>query len=83
MRPSRHCSGLHLAIVLLCASPAHPAGRPQTTAPAQAATAPAVTDPESIDLTAAVVVTPGSLSVQERTAIRVFLEEMEKLPRRK
>ena len=77
MRPLRHCSALPLAIALLCAWSAHPAGGQQPAAPAQASTTRA-TGPESLDLTAAVVVTPASPGVQERTAIRMLIEEMEK-----
>jgi hypothetical protein len=70
MRPAR----LTLAVLLLCAAFAADPSARQRAAPPEAAAA----DPSWVDLTHAAVVTPATLSVQERTAIRVLVEEIEK-----
>jgi hypothetical protein len=62
-----------IATVLLCAA-SNPAARQQTQGPAAA---PASGAP-LVDLTRAVVVTPPAMSLQERTAVRVLVEEIAK-----
>jgi hypothetical protein len=48
-------------------------------ASAQRATAPAAADdPSLVDITRAMVVTPATLNLQERTAVRVLVEEVER-----
>jgi len=76
MRPSRrlrHAARL-LPLVLLCLL--------FTTGPSAAqgpdASLPSTGDPSLVDLTRATIVTPSALSVQERTAVRVLVEEVEK-----
>lgn len=74
MRPMRHTVRLVVSVLLLCAMcTTDPAARQR----AQPSAAPAA-DPSLVDLTRAAVVTPASLNVQERTAIRVLVEEIEK-----
>jgi hypothetical protein len=70
MRSFRHTAG-SLAIALLCVAFTNPgaASRPQGPAPGEAA---------AVDLTRATVVTPPAMSLQERTAVRVLVEEIAK-----
>lgn len=74
MRSMRHAARLTAAVWLLGAwSAADPAARQQPAPPGKTAA-----DPSWVDLTHAAIVTPATLSVQERTAIRVLVEEIEK-----
>ena len=74
MRPMLLTVRLTVSVLLLCAMfTTDPAARQK----AEPTAAPAA-DPSLVDLTRAAVVTPGSLNVQERTAIRVLVEEIEK-----
>jgi hypothetical protein len=66
-RAIRRTAGL-VVTVLLCASTTNPAAGQQTPAG----------DPSLVDLTRAVVVTPPAMSLQERTAVRVLVEEIAK-----
>ena len=61
-----------LVLALVALSTVEPAAG-QTPQPA-----PAVNDPSLLDLTRATVVTPSGLSLQERTAVRVLVEEVAK-----
>lgn len=66
-----------VVVSLVCAAatvrtaPAPQAGRPGSPAPAAA-------DASLLDLNGATIVTPATLSVQQRTAVRVLVEEIEK-----
>jgi hypothetical protein len=66
----RRCARLILAVVILSAGPHAGAQRPAASASAA--------DSSLTDLTGATIVTPSALSVQERTAVRVLVEEVEK-----
>ena len=63
-----------LLSILLCVLPAAAPAAPQGPAPA----APAANDPTLVDITRATIVTPPGLNVQERTAVRVLVEEVAK-----
>ena len=70
----RHPARLIVAVLLVCASfAARPAAAQRTVAPPAGAV-----DAAWVDLTRAVVVTPKTSSLQERTAVRVLVEEIEK-----
>jgi len=70
MRSTLHAGPLFTSFLLFCAAlTAYPAARQQ---PAP------VADQPGIDLARATVVTPSTLNVQERTAVRVLVEEVEK-----
>jgi hypothetical protein len=71
MRISRSAR-IILVLALAALSPAQPFAR-QSPQPA-----PAAGEPPLVDLTRATVVTPAGLSVQERTAVRVLVEEVAK-----
>jgi hypothetical protein len=74
MRPSfvpRRAASAIVALLLLCVfSTADPA--------AQRRAEPAASDPSLVDITQATVVTPATSSLQERTAVRVLVEEVAK-----
>jgi hypothetical protein len=77
MRSMRHPARISFAVVCFCAAfGAGPAARPQTATPAAAPS-----DPSPVDLTQATIVAPATLNVQERTAVRVLVEEVEKRTR--
>ena len=61
-----------LVLALVALWTVEPAAR-QTPQPA-----PAVNDPSLVDLTRATIVTPSGMSLQERTAVRVLVEEVAK-----
>jgi hypothetical protein len=72
MRPpfaSRFAMSVSTALLLFSASTSHPAAQ-RTLSP------PSADDPSLIDVTRATVVTPAGLNVQERTAVRVLVEEV-------
>jgi hypothetical protein len=70
---TRRAAPVFLSVLLLALSTAAPAAR-QKPAPA-----PPVTDnPSLVDITRATIVTPAALGVQERTAVRVLVEEVAK-----
>ena len=74
MRPSfvpRRAASALVAVLLCAFSTADPAAqRPRAQA--------AAPDPSLVDITQATVVTPATLSLQERTAVRVLVEEVAK-----
>ena len=65
----RNCCGLFLAASVVLAGPG---------ARAQRGTAPGGADSPLVDLTRATIVTPSTLTVPERTAVRVLVEEIER-----
>ncbi len=71
MRPS--VRRLILALALIWAASGAP-----TAASQQAAAPRPATEPSWVDLTRAAIVVPGNLTIQERTAVRVLVEEIEK-----
>jgi hypothetical protein len=73
MRSMRFSVRLTLTVLLLCTASGAP-----TAARQQAAAPPALTAGSWVDLTRAAIVAPGNLNVQERTAVRVLVEEVEK-----
>src|SRR4029077_20248851 len=64
----KYC-GLFLAVSVVLPGPG---------ARAQRGTAPSGTDSALVDLTRATIVTPSTLTLPERTAVRVLVEEIEK-----
>ncbi|MGH9372802.1 MAG: hypothetical protein ACRD15_14850, partial [Vicinamibacterales bacterium] len=72
-RLTRRAAGLPVAILLAVVCAADPAARQ----PTQARTV-ASDEPPTIDLAKATIVTPGTLALQERTAVRVLVEEIAK-----
>jgi hypothetical protein len=76
MRPFHYIrAAAFLVAALLCAASTNPAARQQTQGPPAP---PAFGDSPLVDLTRAVVVTPPAMSLQERTAVRVLVEEIAK-----
>lgn len=69
--PSRLAMSVPTALLLVSISAPTPSGQ-------RTASSPPVDDPSLIDVTRATVVTPARLNVQERTAVRVLVEEVER-----
>jgi hypothetical protein len=70
-RPARPALAALLLCVLVATGPAAEQGPPGSSSPTDR-------DTSFVDLTRARIVTPETLSVQERTAVRVLVEEVEK-----
>lgn len=80
MRPSvpprvtRRAASMLVALLLGALASAHPVAQRSRSV----ATAPAADDPSLVDISRATIVTPATLTVQERTAVRVLVEEVAK-----